>query len=243
MSALAVRGLTSGYGGVAVLHDFDMVVEAGEVLALLGANGAGKTTALLAILGALPATAGKVELLGSDMTGWPTERIARQGVVLVPDDRGLFAQLTVAEHLRLALRPGRPAGLRDEALDTFPQLKGLLKRRCALLSGGEQRMLALAKAMIFEPRVLLIDEMSLGLGPLVVQGLLPIIRSLASERGVAVVLVEQHAELALRISDKAIVMSRGRISLAGDAAKLRESRSVLEAAYLDLDPERSAEGV
>ncbi len=240
MSALAVRGLTSGYGGVAVLHDFDMVVEAGEVLTLLGANGAGKTTALLAILGALPATTGKVELLGSDMTGWPTERIARQGVVLVPDDRGLFAHLTVAEHLRLALRPGRPASLRDEALDTFPLLKGLLKRRCALLSGGEQRMLALAKAIIFEPRVLLIDEMSLGLGPLIVQGLMPIIRSLATDRGVAVVLVEQHAELALRISDKAIVMSRGRISLAGDAATLRESRSALEAAYLDLDPDASA---
>ena len=229
-AALAVRGLTAGYNGVPALRDLTFSIAPGEILALLGPNGAGKTTALLAIVGAIPTLAGNVTTFDVELTGRRVERIARQGVALVPDDRGVFFGLTVAEHLRLARSSGR-AGVRDEVLRPVPQLPPLMTRRCGLLSGGEQQMLGLAKVLLTEPRVLLIDEMSLGLAPLVVQGILPVIRDLATERGTAIVLVEQHIDLALRIADRAIVLNQGRMMLADAATELRRRRDAFEAAY------------
>jgi branched-chain amino acid transport system ATP-binding protein len=228
--ALEVHGLTAGYAGVPALRDFELSLAPGEVLTLLGANGAGKTTALLAIVGAITPIAGRVTSFGEELTGRRIEEIARLGVGLVPDNRGIFFELTVAEHLRLARAPDGSAA-REEALDRFPQLRPLMGRRCGLLSGGEQQMLALAKTLVSRPRVLLIDEMSLGLAPLVVQRLLPVIRELAQNKGTAVVLVEQHVELALRVSDQAMVLNRGRLTLVGRATELREDRTAVEGAY------------
>jgi len=229
-AALEVRGLCAGYAGVPALRDFDLTLQPGEVLTLLGANGAGKTTALLAIVGAVAPMAGSVTCFGEELTGRRVDQVARMGVALVPDDRGIFFGLTVGEHLRLAHAADGDAA-REQALERFPQLRPLMRRRCGLLSGGEQQMLALAKVLVGRPRVLLIDEMSLGLAPLVVQRLLPVIRELASDHGTAVVLVEQHVDLALQVADHAMVLNRGRVTLAGRASALQADRAAVEAAY------------
>ncbi|ONH22242.1 ABC transporter ATP-binding protein [Pseudofrankia asymbiotica] len=228
--ALEITGLTAGYNGVPAVRDLSISVAEGEVLALLGPNGAGKTTTLLAAVGLLPAMRGGVVALGTPVRGRRVEKIARAGVSLVPDNRGVFQRLTVAENLRLASGRRARADLAG-TLDLFPQLRPLLGRRCGLLSGGEQQMVALAKALLPRPRVLLIDEMSLGLAPIVVQGLLPAVRSLADERRMAVVLVEQHLDIALSIADRAVVLHHGQVALAGPAAQLRERRDLMEAAY------------
>jgi branched-chain amino acid transport system ATP-binding protein len=229
-AALSVRRLTAGYGGVPALRELDLSLAPGEVLTVLGANGAGKTTALLSIVGAIAPMAGTVESFDVQLTGRRVDQAARHGVILVPDDRGLFPDLTVAEHLWLACRRDKRAAC-EEAASRFPQLRALMRRRCGVLSGGEQQMLALAKALALNPRVLLIDEMSLGLAPLVVQKLLPVVRQLATEHSIAVVLVEQHIDLALGVSDSAIVLNRGRVTLAGRARELLQQRSAVEAAY------------
>ena len=226
---LELRGLTAGYGGVAAVRDLDLAVAPGEVVALLGPNGAGKTTTLLAACGLVPALAGSVHFAGQPRSR-QVERNARAGLVLVPDNRGVFHSLSVRDNVRLAAR----GGAADEVLDLFPELRRLLGRRCGLLSGGEQQMLALAKAMLTGPRVLLIDEMSLGLAPIAVQRMLPTIRDLADRRGVGVVLVEQHIGLALSIADRALVLHHGRVALTGTAAQLRGDPRAVERAYFGL---------
>jgi branched-chain amino acid transport system ATP-binding protein len=228
-AVLELRGLTAGYGGVAAVRDLDLAVAPGEVVALLGPNGAGKTTTLLAACGLVPALAGSVHFAGQPRSR-RVEQNARAGLVLVPDNRGVFHSLSVQDNLRLAAR-GRPAG---QVLDLFPELRGLLGRRCGLLSGGEQQMLALAKAMLTGPRVLLIDEMSLGLAPIAVQRMLPTIRALADERRVGVLLVEQHIGLALSVADRALVLHHGRVALTGPAAELRANPGAVEHAYFGL---------
>ncbi|MCK9903321.1 ATP-binding cassette domain-containing protein [Frankia sp. Cpl3] len=209
----AVRGVT-------------LEVAPGGIVALLGPNGAGKTTTLLAAAGLLTPLSGTVTALGSPVTG-RVERTARAGVSLIPDDRGLFHRLTVAENLRLA---GGRAEL-DEALDRFPQIRGLLKRRCGLLSGGEQQSLAIARTLMRRPRVLLIDELSMGLSPVAVQAILPTLRRLADETQLAIVLVEQHIDQALSIADSAVVLHHGAVALAGPAAALRADRDQIQRAY------------
>lgn len=237
--ALTLRGVTAGYGGVPAIRDVDLTVDEGQVLALLGSNGAGKSTTLLSVVGAVKVTAGAIESLGISLRGRRIEQVARLGVGLVPDNRGIFSQLTVAEHLRLA--KGRLGdGPTEDILDRFPKLRTLLHRRCGLLSGGEQQMLALAKTLLARPRVLMIDEMSLGLAPMVVASLLPILRELADVAGVAVLLVEQHIDLALSVADSAVVLNHGRVVLVGDAVELRSNRVDVEAAYfgrIDARPE------
>jgi branched-chain amino acid transport system ATP-binding protein len=225
---LTVEGLNVGYGGVPAVRDFNASVRAGEILALLGPNGAGKTTTLLATVGALPVMSGTVTALGRPLDK-RVERNARRGVTLVPDNRGVFHKLTVSDNLRLAKRKDG-ADLAD-VFEYFPKLKTLKGRRCGNLSGGEQQMLALAKALLAKPKVLLIDELSLGLSPIAVKDLLPRLRSIADEQDMAVVLVEQHIDLALAIADSAIVLHHGRVALSGPAHELRDQREKVEAAY------------
>ncbi|WP_127481090.1 ABC transporter ATP-binding protein [Nocardioides pantholopis] len=225
-AALRVAGLSAGYRGLLAVRDVSFEVPAGTVLALLGPNGAGKSTTLLAVVGAIRRAAGEVSAFGGPL-GRRTEQNARAGVTLVPDDRGVFHRLSVADNLRLARNP---AGL-EPVLDDFPRLRALWSRRCGLLSGGEQQMLALAKALLQQPKVLLVDELSLGLAPRAAGELMPILRRQADERGLAVVLVEQHVDLALSIADRAAVLHHGRVALVDDAAALRADRRRVEDAY------------
>jgi branched-chain amino acid transport system ATP-binding protein len=231
---LSAQGLTAGYNGVPAVRDLDLEVGEGEVVSLLGPNGAGKTTTLLALVGLVPAMSGTVTALGDRVTHRRPHLLARKGVRLVPDDRGIFYGLSVRDHLRLARR-GADAARQAAVLERFPALADLRSRRVGFLSGGEQQMLAIATALLAAPKVLMVDEMSLGLAPKIVQDMLPAIRDLARAEGIAVLLVEQHVELALAVSDRAVVLNHGRVVLAGDAADLLAGRDRLEAAYFGAD--------
>jgi branched-chain amino acid transport system ATP-binding protein len=232
---LVARGLSCGYGPSVVVRDLDLRVAPGEVVALLGANGAGKTTTLLTLAGVLPALSGEISLLGQRVERWPAPRIARHGVVSIPDDRGLFPKLTVRENLQLARR--RHA---TDALDVFPELASRLGTPAGLLSGGQQQMLAIARALARDPKVLLIDELSFGLAPSAVHKLLPTVRAVADESGAAILLVEQHVHLGLAIAERAYVLSHGSVSLSGTASELQGDTALLQASYLGSeDPERT----
>ena len=188
---IEIEGLASGYSSVPVVRDLDLTVSAGEVVALLGPNGAGKTTTLLTISGLLPVLEGNLLVLGEPVTHGSPHQVARRGLAHVAEDRSLFFDLTVRENLRLGLRGtgrSRNDGY-DAALDLFPSLKPLLGRRAGLLSGGEQQMLAMARALISRPKVLLVDEMSLGLAPIIVEQMLPLVREIADQTGAGVILV------------------------------------------------------
>jgi branched-chain amino acid transport system ATP-binding protein len=227
-------GMWSGYAGVPVVRDICLTVGQGEIVGLLGPNGAGKTTTLLTISGLIKPIRGKLSVLGELPPTRLPHRLARRGVAHVTESRNLFYELTVGENLRLALRGSRrdrKAAL-TEALDMFPALHPLVDRRAGLLSGGEQQMLALARALVSRPRVLLLDEMSLGLAPIIVERLLKTVRGIADQTGCAVMLVEQHAHLALRIVDRAYVLAHGSIAVAGSADELGSNREILEASYL-----------
>ncbi len=211
-----------------VVHDLRIHADAGEVVALLGANGAGKTTTLLTIAGALPALGGLVMMAGKEAPRGLTGR-AREGMALVTDDRSVFRALTVRENLRLG--DGDPAA----ATRVFPALERLMGRKAGLLSGGEQQMLGLGRALARKPRLLLADELSLGLAPIVVKDLLAAVRA-AANQGTAVILVEQQVRLVLDICDRAYVLQRGRIRMSGTAAELRSRRAEIEEAYLSTAP-------
>ncbi len=233
MTLAMLEGVTAGYAGVSAIRDVDLSVAAGEVVVLLGPNGAGKTTTLMTLAGLVPATAGQVAVFGAPVPAGRTDRLARAGLAFVPEDRGLFADLTVEENLRLGQRRGA-LELR-QTLEWFPALEPLLRRHAGLLSGGEQQMLALARAMLARPRLLLIDEMTLGLAPLLVEGLLPLLRRIAADTGVGVLLVEQHVDLALAAADRGYVLAQGRVRMTGTADALRSDRARLEASYLGED--------
>ncbi|MGE5275008.1 MAG: ABC transporter ATP-binding protein [Verrucomicrobiota bacterium] len=227
---LGLETLTAGYDEAAVIRDVDLAVRPGEVVALLGANGAGKTTTLRAVSGLVKPMSGRVLFNGEDLAKVSPSARARLGIAHVPEGRGLFFGLTVAEHLRVAPRGER---LDEEiAYEYFPKLAELKGRRAGLLSGGEQQMLAVARALARRPRLLLLDELSLGLAPVIVERLLPVVRTFASERDCAVLLVEQHVHLALEVADRGYVLSHGQIVLQNDAAHLRANRRLLVASYL-----------
>ncbi len=233
-AALEINNLSAGYQGVPVLRGVNITVEPGEVVALLGPNGAGKTTTLLTVSGLLPVLEGSIEVLGQHVTARSPHLNARRGLAHVAEDRSLFFQLSVQDNIRLGVtgdRAGRQAAY-DRALDMLPALKPLMSRRAGLLSGGEQQMLALARAMVGEPKLLLVDEMSLGLAPIIVERLLPLVRQVADDTGAAVLLVEQHIQMALSVADRAYVMSHGEITMSGTAEEMLEKRSLLEASYL-----------
>jgi ABC-type branched-subunit amino acid transport system ATPase component len=221
---LSVRGLSAGYGDLAAVRDLDLEVAPGEVVALLGPNGAGKTTTLLTIAGELVPLGGTIDCLGTSMRA-PLHRRVRAGLGFVPEERAVVTGLSAGGNLRL----GR--GAPEQAIALFHELGPLLRRRAGLLSGGEQQMLTLGRALAAEPRLLLVDELSLGLAPLVVQRLLLAVRA-AADRGVGVLLVEQHASEAMSIADRVVVMRRGRVVLSGAASEMRDHIEDLESAYL-----------
>jgi branched-chain amino acid transport system ATP-binding protein len=227
---LEAKGLSAGYNGVPAVRGVDLVLERGEVLAVLGPNGAGKSTTLAALVGILPLMAGSVSVLGDDRVGRHPHKLARRGLVMIPDDRGIFHGLTVRQHFVLA-RSQSGSERERTVFDAFPVLKDVPDRKAGMLSGGEQQMLAIAVALLMRPKILLIDEMSLGLAPKIVQDMLPILRGLALSEGIAMVLVEQHVDLALANADKAIVLNHGEVLVAGSARELSNDRAKLEAAY------------
>jgi branched-chain amino acid transport system ATP-binding protein len=227
---LKVIHLCSGYGPLRVLHGISMNVQKGEIVALLGANGAGKSTLLKTIAGLEPPQEGRIQLEDRDLAGWPAHRIAAQGLALVPEGRGLFPGMSVLENLRMGgyaqkIRGAEMARRVDEACERFPDLKAKLQDRAGSLSGGQQQMLALARALTGSPRVLLLDEPSTGLAPLLVAAMFEQIRQL-KESGLAIVLAEQNVQGALRFADRAYVLKNGRVVMNGPARDLMDSDEV-----------------
>jgi branched-chain amino acid transport system ATP-binding protein len=229
-ATLSLEQLSAGYDRAAVVRDLTLSVSAGEVVALIGANGAGKTTTLRTISGLVKPMGGCVRLEGDDLAeASPTARV-RRGIVHVPQGRGIFYGLTVGEHFRLdGVREGPEL---EAAFAHFPALRELRARRAGLMSGGEQQMLAIARALSRQPRLLLLDELSLGLAPVIVERLLPVVREFASTHGTAVLLVEQHVHLALEIADRGYVLSHGELVASDSAERLRADNALLTASYL-----------
>ncbi len=233
---LEIRGLHAAYGSVRVLDGIDMDLAEGRVTALLGANGAGKTTTLRAICRHLVDTRGEVRLAGERIDRHSTERIARQGVGHVPDGRGTFAQLSAEDNLRLGAqaRPTRAAradvgGDMERMFGYFPRLRERRTQQAGTLSRGEQQMLAIARALMGRPRLLLLDEPSFGLAPLVVRDIFGILRRINEEQGTTILLVEQNARLALELAHSAYLLETGRIVLHGPSEAMRRNDAVRQA--------------
>lgn len=226
---LKITGLSAGYEGTAVVRNLDLEVKGGEMVALLGPNGAGKTTTLLAISGLAERLEGEISILGQSAPKLSTaHRLAGRGVLHVPEDRGLFRQLTVRENIELG--PAGRAGV-EATIEIFPELEKLIDRRTGLLSGGEQQMVALGRAIVADPRLLMIDELSFGLAPALVLRLLPVVRK-AADSGAAVLLVEQQVDLALEYSDRGYVISHGDLVMSGTAEELGNDESLFKATYM-----------
>jgi branched-chain amino acid transport system ATP-binding protein len=233
---LRTRGLVARYGSVQVLHGIDLAIADGEIVALLGPNGAGKTTLLRAI-SRVVSTRGDIELAGVSAVGWSAARMARAGVGHIPEGRGTFVDLTVEENLRLGSL-GRPRNQRWSAsedlariYDTFPVLADTRKRVAGLLSGGQQQMLAVARALMARPRLLLIDEPSLGLAPIPTRELFAVLARLRADWSTSLLIAEQNARLSLEVADRVAVLAGGRIAASGSAAELADG-DVIKRAYL-----------
>ena len=229
---LAVRSLQLGYGAIVAVRGIDLDVGTGELVAVIGANGAGKTTSLNGIAGALPVRAGSIVFDGEDITRLPVHERVRRGMSLVPEGRGIFARLTVAENLDMGAYLRRDAaGVRadlERGYALFPRLAERRRQLAGTLSGGEQQMLAIARALMGRPRLLLLDEPSMGLAPLVTRLIFDTIRSISAER-VSILLIEQNARAALELAARAYVLESGRVTLAGPSAAILSSDGVRRA--------------
>jgi branched-chain amino acid transport system ATP-binding protein len=222
---IEAQGLSAGYGKMAVVRNVDLRVDAGEVVALIGANGAGKTTTLLTLAGEVTPLAGQVRFRGQS-TRSPMWARCRSGLGFITEERSVIMDMSVADNLKLARVSQR------DALEFFPSLERTMDRPAGLCSGGEQQMLSLARALGRRPTLLLADELSLGLAPIIVTNLLHAVRQAADERGVGVLLVEQHVRQALKIADRVYVMERGRIVMSGTSAEVAGQLDKIETAYL-----------
>jgi branched-chain amino acid transport system ATP-binding protein len=231
---LALDRLAVAYGGIQAVKGIDLVVASGELVCLIGANGAGKTTTLKGVCGLLPVKSGTIRYAGDDITGHPAFELVRRGLAMVPEGRGMFGGLTIEENLAMgAYARSDRAAIKSDAervFALFPRLKERRRQTAGTLSGGEQQMLAIGRALMSRPRLLLLDEPSMGLAPLMVQKVFETILSVAKE-GVTILLIEQNAKLALEVSDRGYVMESGEITLAGNAAALLHDPKV-RAAYL-----------
>lgn len=232
--SLALSGVTVARGGRDVVRDVSIDVTPGEVTALLGPNGAGKSSLVLAVGGVLALKSGSVTLADRELAGRRPETIRRAGLAIVPEGRRLLAELTVAENLKVAtysLSANRATAARKRALELFPELNKRLSTPARALSGGEQQMVVLAQALVSEPTFVIIDELSLGLAPVIVQRLIPTIRAIA-HAGIGVLLIEQFAAVALGLANRAYVMEGGHIQYSGTAHELRQEPDLLHSAYL-----------
>ena len=231
MTLLAVRGLAVHYGGIRAVKGIDLVVEQGELVCLIGANGAGKTTTLRAITG-LAHAGGGIVYDGEDIAGRKPHEIARKGIALVPEGRGVFAQLTIEENLAMGAYTRRDregiAADEERVFALFPRLKERRRQTAGTMSGGEQQMLAIGRALMSRPRLLLLDEPSMGLAPIMVERIFEVIRQIAAE-GVTMLLVEQNAKLALEASARAYVLESGLVTITGDSPALLGNPQVRQA--------------
>jgi branched-chain amino acid transport system ATP-binding protein len=232
MPLLELKDVHIGYGGIKAVKGITLEVNAGELVTLIGANGAGKTTTLKAIVGLLHPTQGEIHYDGKNIVGTPSHRIASQGLVLVPEGRGVFPSLTIEENLQMGAytRNDHAAIAQDieHKFELFPRLKERAKQTAGTLSGGEQQMLAISRALMARPKVLLLDEPSMGLAPIMVQKIFEVVRNVSSS-GVTILLIEQNARLALQISQRGYVMDGGLITIAGESRALLENPKVREA--------------
>ncbi len=231
---LALEGLEVAYGGIQAVRGIDLVVGKGELVCLIGANGAGKTTTLKGITGLQPVSGGTVRYEGEDVTGAPAFQLVRRGLAMVPEGRGVFGGLTIEENLAMgAYTRSDRDGIRtdvERVFALFPRLKERRRQTAGTLSGGEQQMLAMGRALMSRPRLLLLDEPSMGLAPLMVQKVFETVLEVSGE-GVTILLIEQNAKLALEVSHRGYVMESGEITLAGDAKALLHDPKI-RAAYL-----------
>ena len=227
---LELEGLSAGYDAAVAVRDLDLHVGAGEVVALLGPNGAGKTTTLRAISGLIRPMAGVIRVDGNDIARQSPAARAQLGIAHVPEGRGVFFGLTVAEHFRLGYRGERLDA--DLAYTYFPALAALRDRRAGLLSGGEQQMLTLGAALARKPRLMLVDELSLGLAPVIVERLMPVVSAYAKQSGCAVLVVEQHIHIALEVADRGYVLSHGELVIHAPAEELRADHQLILSGYL-----------
>jgi branched-chain amino acid transport system ATP-binding protein len=232
MTLLELKHVEVAYGGIQAVKGIDLKVDEGELVCLIGTNGAGKTTTLKAIIGLQPVKSGSVEFAGASITGTPSFALVRKGLALVPEGRGVFGTLSIEENLAMGAysRNDKPGIQRDleNAFAMFPRLAERRKQTAGTLSGGEQQMLAVARALMSRPKLLLLDEPSMGLAPIVVQKIFEIIRKISSE-GVTILLVEQNAKLALEVSSRGYVMESGVITLCDAADKLLANDKVRQA--------------
>lgn len=226
---LETEALAAGHGGVSCVRDVDLVVGRGEMVGLLGRNGVGKTTILQTISRMIDPVSGVVRFQGRDVGGESIHGLARAGLVHVPEDRALFATMSVRDNLLVATNS--KAAVR-RCVDYFPELDSMLDRPVGLLSGGEQQMVAIGRALTLDPRLLMVDEMSLGLAPKIVERLMRILRRVADDAGAGVLVVEQHIPLVLRFADRGYVLGNGTVAMSGPADELSADRALIESGYL-----------
>ncbi|MEM5339610.1 ATP-binding cassette domain-containing protein [Paraburkholderia azotifigens] len=231
---LKIKGLQINYGGIQAVKGADMEVKEGELVTLIGANGAGKTTTMKAITGLKPFSAGEIEYMGQSIKGVPAHELLKRGLAMVPEGRGIFARMTIVENMQMGAYLRSDAdGIRkdvDRMFGFFPRLKERATQLAGTLSGGEQQMLAMARAIISKPKLLLLDEPSMGLSPIMVEKIFEVVREVSRE-GITVLLVEQNARLALQAANRGYVMDSGLVTMSGDARQMLDDPKV-RAAYL-----------